>query len=32
MDMLIETGIDGWHGIQPSIGMDLKMLKESIYP
>ena len=26
--MLVEAGIDGWHGIQPSIGMDLKVLKE----
>jgi uroporphyrinogen decarboxylase len=28
LDMLIEAGIDGWHGIQPSIGMDLKTLQE----
>lgn len=28
LDMLVEAGIDGWHGIQPSIGMDLKVLKE----
>ena len=27
MDMLLEAGIDGWHGIQPSIGMDLGELK-----
>lgn len=25
---MIDAGIDGWHGIQPSIGMDLKRLKE----
>ena len=28
LDDLIATGIDGWHGIQPNIGMDLKLLKE----
>jgi uroporphyrinogen decarboxylase len=28
LDMLVEAGIDGWHGIQPSIGMDLRLLKE----
>jgi uroporphyrinogen decarboxylase len=28
LDMLIDAGIDGWHGIQPSIGMDLALLKE----
>jgi hypothetical protein len=28
MPMMIEAGIDGWHGIQPSIGMDLAKLKE----
>ena len=28
MDMLLEAGIDGWHGIQPSIGMDLAKLNE----
>ena len=27
LDALIETGIDGWHGIQPNIGMDLGKLK-----
>jgi uroporphyrinogen decarboxylase len=27
LDMIVETGIDGLHGIQPSIGMDLKLLK-----
>jgi uroporphyrinogen decarboxylase len=24
----VEAGIDAWHGIQPAIGMDLKILKE----
>lgn len=28
LDDMIEAGIDGWQGIQPSIGMDLKLLKE----
>jgi len=28
LDALIETGIDGWHGIQPNIGMDLALLKQ----
>ncbi len=28
LDDLVATGIDGWHGIQPNIGMDLKLLKE----
>ena len=28
MPMLVEAGIDAWHGIQPSIGMDLAKLKE----
>lgn len=28
LDDLISTGIDAWHGIQPNIGMDLKLLKE----
>ena len=28
LDTLIETGIDGWHGIQPNIGMDLRLLKQ----
>jgi uroporphyrinogen decarboxylase len=27
MDALAEAEIDGWHGIQPSIGMDLRALK-----
>ncbi len=28
LDDLVGAGIDGWHGIQPSIGMDLSLLKE----
>ena len=28
LDRFVEIGIDGWHGIQPSIGMDLRLLKE----
>lgn len=28
LDDMIGAGIDGWQGIQPSIGMDLKLLKE----
>jgi len=28
LDGLVGAGIDGWHGIQPAIGMDLKLLKE----
>ena len=28
LDGLVESGIDGWHGIQPRIGMDLRLLKE----
>ena len=28
LETMIEAGIDGWHGIQPSIGMDLAKLKE----
>ncbi len=28
LDDLAATGIDAWHGIQPNIGMDLKLLKE----
>jgi uroporphyrinogen decarboxylase len=27
--MMIEAGIDGWQGIQPSIGMDLGLLHEA---
>ena len=28
LDDLVDAGIDGWHGIQPSIGMDFRPLKE----
>jgi hypothetical protein len=28
LDMMIEAGIDGWHGIQPSIGMALPELQK----
>lgn len=28
LDQLVEAKIDGWHGIQPSIGMDLRLLEE----
>ncbi len=28
LDDLVDAGIDGWHGIQPSIGMDFKLLNE----
>ncbi|MDP6040206.1 MAG: uroporphyrinogen decarboxylase family protein [Candidatus Latescibacteria bacterium] len=28
LDRLVEIGIDGWHGIQPDIGMDMRLLKE----
>jgi len=28
LDDFIEAGVDGWQGIQPRIGMDLKLLKE----
>jgi uroporphyrinogen decarboxylase len=28
LDCFLEAHIDGWHGIQPSIGMDLRLLKE----
>ncbi len=30
LDMMVNTGIDGLHGIQPSIGMDMKRLKEKV--
>jgi hypothetical protein len=30
LDMLISSGIDGLHGIQPSAGMDLAELKEKV--
>jgi uroporphyrinogen decarboxylase len=28
LDGLVGAGIDGWHGIQPSVGMDFRLLKE----
>lgn len=28
LDTFIEARVDAWHGIQPSIGMDLRLLKE----
>jgi len=28
LDDFVEAGIDGWHGIQPGIGMDLRALKD----
>jgi len=28
LDSFVELGIDGWHGIQPVIGMDIRRLKE----
>ena len=28
LDTFVEAKVDGWHGIQPSIGMDLRLLKE----
>ena len=28
LDMMIEAGMDGWHGIQPSIGMTLPELQK----
>jgi len=28
IDTFLEADVDGWHGIQPSIGMDLRLLKE----
>ena len=28
LDDLVAAGVDGWQGIQPNIGMDLKLLKE----
>jgi uroporphyrinogen decarboxylase len=30
LDMMVETGIDGLHGIQPSTGMDIRRLKERV--
>ena len=28
LNTFVEVKVDGWHGIQPSIGMDLRLLKE----
>ena len=28
LDTFVDAKVDGWHGIQPSIGMDLRLLKE----
>jgi uroporphyrinogen decarboxylase len=28
LDSFVDIGIDGWHGIQPDIGMDFKLLKK----
>ena len=28
LDSFVEIGIDGWHGIQPDIGMDFKLLQQ----
>jgi uroporphyrinogen decarboxylase len=30
LDMLVDTGIDALHGIQPSLGMDIQHLKERV--
>jgi uroporphyrinogen decarboxylase len=30
LDAMVDTGIDALHGIQPSIGMDVKRLKEEV--
>jgi uroporphyrinogen decarboxylase len=30
LNMMVDTGIDALHGIQPSIGMDIKRLKERV--
>ena len=27
LDLMIEAGVDGWHGIQPNIGMELPKLQ-----
>jgi hypothetical protein len=29
LDMMVDAGVDGWHGIQPSIGMALPKLQET---
>ena len=28
LDSFVDVGVDGWQGIQPSLGMDIKLLKE----
>lgn len=30
LDMMVDTGIDALHGIQPIVGMDIKRLKEKV--
>jgi uroporphyrinogen decarboxylase len=30
LEMMVSTGIDALHGIQPSVGMDIKRLKEEV--
>lgn len=30
LEMMVSTGIDALHGIQPSLGMDIKILKEKV--
>ena len=30
LDMMVDTGIDALHGIQPSVGMDIRRLKEEV--
>jgi uroporphyrinogen decarboxylase len=30
LDMMVDTGIHALHGIQPSVGMDIKRLKETV--
>jgi uroporphyrinogen decarboxylase len=30
LDMMVETGIDALHGIQPGVGMDIRRLKERV--
>jgi uroporphyrinogen decarboxylase len=32
LPLLLEAGIDGWQGIQPSIGMDMRLLRETVGP
>jgi hypothetical protein len=31
LDDFVDIGIDGWHGIQPEIGMDLQQLKQQYH-